>query len=245
MLTFVKINRAMEHHKEPGSSILAVDHQFLSISAINKKFSFDPEWKHFNHQQFPSISEWTDFWNFFGVQQNDTPAFIERTALKSDQRKQNFHFARRCRFPNVFAAMKSSKTGNTECTEEMDDVFLMTRKFERPMDGEKLPFARPLNPDVPLPEPKTEFIWQIVPYVSHDRKPPPFCLYSNIDTRNPEREWVGCYWRIGKVTGVFGTTTNPDVVQKARNALFPQGPLSDYKASIYTLPQIEVFLRLS
>ena len=240
-LTFVKGNynvKALDGSQPPDS----VEHEMMGLSMMNYHLRYDPYWK----QQFNqnSAREFCEQWAFFGVQQNDTPTYFDAAR---EARKQNFYFARQVFLPNIWAASQNvSGTNCREAASQLDDLYLILQRAEQPLDGEELLPARNVN-GLNLNDSTTavENYWRIVPYVSHDRLPPPACLYTNYDPRDSSRSWVGTYWRVGKVTGVIGSTNNNAVISQAREAIFPTTRSNDYKTPLYRLPQLEVFLKVS
>ncbi len=240
-LTFVKCTPS-----DYAKCKLAIEYELMGLSQMNSFHRYDKAWKlQFNQQ---SARTFKKEWSFLGVQQGDSPAYSD---VQIEQRKQNFYFGKRAVLPNIWSALCSTRSSTRSIVNELDDLFLIIQRVEQDIDGEDIPDAKKLRSGSGAavsvnPNREKEYYWRIIPYVSHDRRPPPVHLYSNRDFRHPERNWVGDFIRIGKATGMTGGgASSALVVGRARDAIFPVERSGDYKTPLYLLPHVEVFLKVT
>jgi len=206
---------------------VGVQYEAYSISALNALLGKDVNFIDEFHQS--TAQNLMQTFKLFGVQQNQPREETPTEFLGGHF--QNHHVARRARFPSYWSMIDSKKQHRGSVMEN-DELYLIIRRYEldKPIVAAKKQSRGP-------PRTLTHY-WQIVPYVSYDRRPPPDCLWSDDD-------WVGGYIFVGYVHGVYGEkrAISKKHSKHAREALFPESAdIADWKTNFYRIAEVEVFL---
>lgn len=226
MLNFI---RAKTHSKIQ----VGVSYEAYSLSVLNSKLKHDINFlMEFDDSSAENLM---DTFRLFGVQLNEKEVTLDPTA----DHFQMHHVARRARFPSYWSAIESRKNHRGSIREN-DELWLLVRRYK--LQDERV-VKRPRLAHVT--ERIVTHYWQIVPYVSDCRAPPPECLYTDDLSADPKEHWVGGRIFVGYVHGVFGESRAQSGKHRtlARKALCPDSATTDdWKKGFYSLAEVEVFL---
>lgn len=221
----------------PGSPIIAV-----AWGTLNYLISYDESIRKILAED-DTYETFDEHFRYIGNQINNGM----RTNVQQVGKALVYQFAKRSMAPNVFCGMVKGEGGEYARPYNLmtgDHCYAVLRKYERRRPTYDSRVDTSFSKRSRLEDDWVQY-WQLDPWVSSVRQPPPMSVWSGT-LQNSKTEWVGKYYFLGVVVDTRGNTTNDmaaDNIRNARAALYPKRRDASHWEALHKLPEIEIFLR--